>query len=393
MGILSKVLGGAQIVIGAALIATGVGVPAGAFLIASGLGTLATTGMFGSGVANFMNSGWGKGLMAAVAIGGAGMAMYGTTALDANMAEAAASQASDSATALDNANIASFGGAEGAAASEDSALATSNSFLQATNTAGDAAGLQSADLAQISGVNNGSLAQLNAEAPENGGLGASAMQASASQTSADTQAGGSVSLNPKVSPGAPQDANVSGGGGAPGAQPSGLTGVSTSQDTGNLTKIPGQAAGAGGQDASNPANFAQFNAPTSGANSGILDKAAGLLNTRGGSAAVTAGGSLLGGLGQGIMQKQAMEQQEAALQWGNTQWANQSQADKAIAAAAQPVTVPQGYLQRAQQVRNMMAGGVPTPSGPVPTTAMAAPPVPGAAAAAATPQAPRGGVI
>lgn len=65
---------------------------------------------------------------------------------------------------------------------------------------------------------------------------------------------------------------------------------------------------------------------------------------------------MIGGIGNGMAQKQMMEDQLKAAQWGNMQWQNQGQVDKMQAAAAQPITVPQGYLQRAQQTRSLMQG-------------------------------------
>ena len=130
-----------------------------------------------------------------------------------------------------------------------------------------------------------------------------------------------------------------------------------------------------------------------------MDKTSALLNTKGGAAAVQGLGSMAGGLGQGIEEKQAMEQQLAAANWGNTQWANQGQADKAVAAAARPISIPNGYLQRAQQVRAMMGSnsGVPqpggAPSGPVPPQALQGPVANAPVSANASQAVPRGGVI
>jgi hypothetical protein len=131
-----------------------------------------------------------------------------------------------------------------------------------------------------------------------------------------------------------------------------------------------------------------------------------MLNTKGGAAAIQGGLSAVGGLGSGMMQQSAMQKQIAAQQWGNAQWQDPNQVAQFEAAAAQPITVPTGYLQRAQQIRSMMAGGVPTPGGgPVPMSSAMAPPgvggpvpmsamgAPGGAMAAPTAQNPRGGAI
>ena len=72
------------IVVGVVGIATGgLGLLAGGLLIAGGL---AASGVIGGSVGSFMNSGWGKGLMAAATLGSAGVAMFGQTALQAGEA-------------------------------------------------------------------------------------------------------------------------------------------------------------------------------------------------------------------------------------------------------------------------------------------------------------------
>jgi hypothetical protein len=96
------------------------------------------------------------------------------------------------------------------------------------------------------------------------------------------------------------------------------------------------------------------------------------------SAGIQAGGQIISGVGQGIAQNEAIEKQIAAQQWGNLQWQNQSQVDQLQAAAAQPITVPQGYLQRAAAVKGLVAGNAglgPTPGQPIsPFTAAPTPP-------------------
>jgi hypothetical protein len=118
------------------------------------------------------------------------------------------------------------------------------------------------------------------------------------------------------------------------------------------------------------------------AQQGFLGKAVDVLNSKGGAAAITAGGSLLSGVGQGIAQKQATEDAIRASQWANNRWTTPGLSNQAIAASQGNINVPQGYLQRAQAIRSMTANsGVPW-QGPVPPQALpggpgGVPPVPG----------------
>jgi hypothetical protein len=109
------------------------------------------------------------------------------------------------------------------------------------------------------------------------------------------------------------------------------------------------------------------------------------------SAAITAGGSLLGGVGQGIAQKQATEDAIRASQWAPNRWTTPSLSNQAIAASQGNINVPQGYLARAQAIRQLTANaGVPwqgpAQPGPVPGAAGAVPGVPGPVPLAALPK-------
>jgi hypothetical protein len=76
---------------------------------------------------------------------------------------------------------------------------------------------------------------------------------------------------------------------------------------------------------------------------------------------------MLGGIGQGISQKQSMQEQIAAMQWADRSFSDPKQAAQLTSAAAQPITVPQGYLQRAQALRSMTPSSSPQPAA-APTT-------------------------
>jgi len=137
---------------------------------------------------------------------------------------------------------------------------------------------------------------------------------------------------------------------------------------------------------------------------GLLSKGMDLINKNPGVAVVA--GNALSGMASGISQQKQMEQMLAAQQWANTQWHDPTQVAAMESAAAKPITVPQGYLARAQAVRNLLNGNtqqngpvvgpqpataaasaVPNVPGPVPATALnASVPTPASIAAA-----PRGG--
>lgn len=105
----------------------------------------------------------------------------------------------------------------------------------------------------------------------------------------------------------------------------------------------------------------------------MLSKAGDFINKNPGVATVA--GNALSGMAQGASQQKIMQEQIAASQWGNMQWQDPSQVAKLQSAAAQPIGVPVGYLNRAAAVRNLMnnAGGGQTapisgqPTAPAPT--------------------------
>jgi hypothetical protein len=128
-----------------------------------------------------------------------------------------------------------------------------------------------------------------------------------------------------------------------------------------------------------------------GSGGGILSQAMGMINKNPGVAQV--GGSLLSGLASGASQQKQIDAMIQAQEWGNLQWQNQSQVGQMQAAAAKPITVPSGYLQRAQQVQGLMAGNSGIQPGALgPGGALAPPPTPPAMTAPSV-QAPRGGLV
>jgi hypothetical protein len=308
---LGSILG---VVAGVALMATGsgAGIAAGAFLAAGSL----AAGLAGGSIGKFMNSGLMKGLMGAVVLGSAAYAVYGATPTQAGTTEAAQTgQAATAAAPLGAAgsNIISSGDDAQAAA------LTHTSISEAAGMGPEISSIQSTD-PSLAGPLAPSLTAMNAQTIA--GPGAQGSQASAAATAADTAA-------PQAGRGLTGAAGAGPGAAAP--APPAPTSASPPSDV----TPPAAAPAAGG---------------------GFMSKAAGLLDTKGGAAAITGVGSMLGGIGSGIAQKQATEDALRAAQWGNVQWQNQGQVDKMQAAAAAPITVPQGYLQRAQQIRALMQG-------------------------------------
>jgi hypothetical protein len=337
MSFLGKALSVAGIVVGiAAAVATGgtLGILAAAVLAVGGAAKL---GLIKGSVGKFMNSGWGTALMATAALGSAAVAAYGSSALDANAMEAVTQE---NTAALDSTV------AQTAAADSTQAVQTSTSFLQGTDSMADVASIPPPDPASLmnAGVSPQSAQavqqQLSSAAPA--GQNAAAQQAAQAQEEQSTVAntgGGAVGKGPGIGgmtqAQAPADANITGA-----AAPAPGGGANVLDEANNLegtTSVPNPAGAPG--------------APQSG---GWLDKAMKFADTKGGAAAITAGGQMLGGMGAGIGNQAAMEKQIAAQQWATRSYADPRQAGALEASAAAPINMPSGYLARAQALRSMM---------------------------------------
>jgi hypothetical protein len=327
-------------VVGVVLMATGVGVVAGAMLLAS---SLASGGIIGGSIGKFMNSGLGRGLMAAVSLGSMAYAMYGESAL-----QAGAGAANNASAAADlHATVGNTLASDANAISTDAAI-TNSSFLQSAQLSQEVQ--QTAEATNALGeVSQASKIALNAQNAREGGLmGAESSQSSGAATATDAaavksgqglvQPGGSPAGGPGI--GGPRAGVESGATPAAPGTPAANTDLNT---TGTSDVTPPAPAAPGAANAPPPASGW----------GGTLSSA---LNSKAGSAAIQGAGSTLGGIGSGMAQKQATEDALKAAQWGNMQWQNQSQVDAMQAAAAKPITVPQGYLQRANQVKTLMAG-------------------------------------
>ena len=385
------------------------GIIAGALLVAGGA---AQMGVFGSAGKSFMSSGWGQGLMAAAALASAGTSLFGDTAVEANTASGVVNAAANPSVyeAADPAAT-QAAAAAGAGTPLTAANATQQSLSDAIPTATDFTGAAGTG-ASVNSVAAGNGALNTASTPgsvapayNSGPLGADSVQASMGQdtnlqAAANGGNAGGANAGPGLS-GATRLQDAAGDSGATGATATGTEAPPVPDNTTSTESAYDADMQAGGA-ANGAAGPGGPNANASGG-SGWMSN---MLNTKGGAAAIQGGLSAVGGLGSGMMQQSAMEKQIAAQQWGNAQWQDPNQVAQFEAAAAQPITVPTGYLQRAQQIRSMMAGGVPTPSsGPVPMSSAMAPPgvggpvpmsamgAPGGAMAAPTPQNPRGGAI
>lgn len=340
LGGILKIVGGI-----AAIVLSGgtLGVVAGAMLIASGA---ADMGLIGGSLGKFLKSSTFQYMTMAVGLGGAAMAAYGSSAAQAG-ATAAGQTAQAATTPLGAAGqgVLQSGATVGEAADMQGAAMTNMSFLHSADMVSEVAQAQLADPA-LSAVSGVSQATTNAMSQKMMGTGvnAEASQAAAQQTATTEAAGKTLPGGSPAGPGmkamAPQGAGEGGAGVTPGTPAAGALETETPGGTINAS---------GGYDVADSAAPA---AAKSGW-SGVLTNA---LNSKAGAAAIQGAGSMIGGIGNGMAQKQMMEDQLKAAQWGNMQWQNQGQVDKMQAAAAQPITVPQGYLQRAQQTRSLMQG-------------------------------------
>jgi hypothetical protein len=110
---------------------------------------------------------------------------------------------------------------------------------------------------------------------------------------------------------------------------------------------------------------------------GFWDKVGKFADTKAGAAAIQGAGSAIGGLGQGMMQQAAMDKQLAFLREPNASFGGPAAGGVSTASQA-PITVPNGYLQRAQALKTMLgsngAGAVPSASSPVPVWGMGSTP-------------------
>jgi len=357
MGLFSKILPALEVVAGAALMVTGVGTLAGAMLITSGL---ASSGLIGGSIGKFLNSGLGQGLMAAVSLGSTAYAMFGTDALQTSltamkqgvaeevdkMGAQAMVDASQTAAAAGTADLAQTG-----VSFSESAGVNTAGFVD-TSKAVTPAGVPTQQLTNSTAV----MDNINP-------------QANLAQTQALNTAQGAVQPTNGVAaasgqsmPGQGEGGTSSYNGSAPAGntgQPTGNFGTTGSQPTPQLSSNMPDASSptSGAPDAAGHADFTNAEGAEDGAAPGASsgwDKFQKFADTKMGAAAIQAGGSMVGGVGQGMMQQQAMHEQIMAAQQPNRSFGDPQLRSQVLGASAAPITVPQGYLQRAAALKTML---------------------------------------
>lgn len=391
-GILTAVAIVATVVSGGTL-----GIVAGALLAAS---YAANKGWLGKGAQKFAQSGIGKDLTMAIGLASAGIGVAGAMG---------AALPGTSAAAVSSANAA----AEGAGAASESAAASADVAGQAAAASAPAAdlGANVADSAAIA-TPSGTLAQTMSNA--NGVV---------NSTLAGSPEAGLVQGSNTVgaaSDAAAVQAGSAGTGGLPVPPGDAATVAQTNDSLGINTQAQTQSANtAATQNAVNPSTSAGNQAAD--IDESALQKAAASTDTA--PAPVSQGGptpapSMLAKLGTGVKsalstpqgmlmagqaisgwaqgkaQENINQRQLAAAQWGNTQWQDPAQVSQLQAAAAAPINVPMGYLNRAAAVRNLMQSGT-NQTAPLQAAPAPALPTPGAGLASGgpIPAAPRGGAI
>jgi trimeric autotransporter adhesin len=356
-GLLTGVLG--AVMIAAGVLTSEVGVGAG--LIAGGIVMLgqaaAQAGIIGGSAGKFLSGYGGTALALVASLGAAGIASFGASTLAAGQTAAAStissSSAAGAAQATANAGVLADTGAQAgmqAVATDTSFLNTANVTQAVTQMGTDGAGANA--LGQLpSGLTaqqaSAATAQAAGGTAVTSNLGASASQAANAATSQTAQAvtptGGAAAGNTagnittSANAGTPQMVDTSVPNAGAGMQQSMEGAAGGNNPLGAYNSTPPPAAGSGGVGGmlSNAANWA-------GAHPGVLQ----------------AGGQMISGAMQGAAQEKMMQEQIAAQQWGNLQWQQPNQVANMQAAAARPITVPQGYLARAQQLRGLSTQGV-----------------------------------
>jgi hypothetical protein len=385
-------------------IATGgaLGIVAGALLATS---LAAQHGLLGGGLKNFFDSGIGQGLTMAVGLASAATGIYNaatSVASTANTADIAATgDAMQSQTADQLASSVSQQATVAGTDADDAAVTTS-AYPDAPNQAvaqsmqGTAGGLLPEKIASANGLGISSIPGASVDSPP------VTSNVSMAVGDEDIQADVSAASNGPTpgSTGAQAGAAASGGSGTGPAAQAGAA----ADNSDDLSPVDTSKAVAQGQvnDAAAASNEAQV-AGGSNAPQGFLGKAGAFL--KGNSMVAMAGGQALAGLGQGVMQEKATEQQIAAQEFAQRNWENPTLTAAFENAAAAPINVPQGYLQRAAAVRSMISGspngpaGTPAPSAPAPQGQAVAPvgmggsPGGGPVPVLGMNAAPRGGVV
>jgi len=325
MGLLSKIVSGAEVAAGVAMEFVPGMQLAGAALITTGI---ASSGLIGGSVGKFLNSDWGKLAIQAVGLGATAYAAFGQTAADS-------SAAAISQTAQQGADVATGGetAAVGASGASSDVLPTQS----AITTAADGQVVPPTPGSAAIGQTTTQAIQQSAPVSATGAPEANAQQVASTEAAVgETPPGGAPPVNTNPA-GAAQQATG-------GANPSDLTGVDR-YAAGIHEAVPSTTGSTWGDLLKNPQVMA-----------GVAQGGFGLLS----------------GVGKGMMESKAIRDQTAASQAAMNSWGNPTFTAGVENAVSQPSTVPMGYLQRAQALRAMLGsastGGLaPTPGTPPPT--------------------------
>jgi hypothetical protein len=341
------------------------GIIAGAMMAAS---YAASQGWIGGSVGKFFNSSTGHYLTMAVGLASAATSiMANTAAVTATSASATTAGANAAAEGATQAGVDAIGTQANTALAADqadslAAASGAGKIGAETLASNTAAPLVSGSSAQT--MSQGGLSQFSGALNQNSSIPgtlspAQTAAASASNAQVDKTLGFATNSAPDVSGSvsAPSAATQEAGAGQQAGQnlaasqkvvdPNLSTNFSVSADP-NAVATPTQTAQSG-------ANFngAASPGPSTGSQAmGMLSKAGDMIDKHAGLATVA--GNALSGMAQGASQQKMMQEQIAAQQWGNMQWQDPTQVAKLQAAAAQPIGVPVGYLNRAAAVRNLM---------------------------------------
>ena len=391
MGLFSKILPALEVVGGIALIATGAGALAGGLLITQGL---ASSGLIGGSVGKFLKSDVGQGLMMAASLGSTAYAMFGQSALQSAGTELSNTVADQASEAAGQAGASSAGNmVEANQAAADASGSLAKTGVSFSNSVGvNTAAFPDASTAAYNGAPmtemTGSTAVSDNISPQ-----ANLAQTQALNADRGAVAQASGQSMPGMGEGAPSSYN--------GSAPAGNTG----QPTGNFGTTPPQGAAppdslaaptgpnAPTMPSSGPpspdlegASYAQAHGmPYGNPDAAATDTSGGgfgsnllkFANTKLGQSAIQGAGSAIGGLGQGMMQEAAMNKQLNFLREPNQSFGGPA-GQQVLAASQSPITVPSGYLQRAQALKQMLgsngAGAVPSANSPVPVWGMGSTP-------------------
>jgi hypothetical protein len=312
--------------------------------------------------------------------------MFGSSALQAGLTEAQQTEMASDINSVTSQTLAT----NASAISDSTPIATASGMTADAGTAQVAGGLANADTTAAGAATTpGAVATANVPATGNASgnvIGAQGGQAAAANTQNDINAVGNASGHEPL--------GMSGETGSvnSGSPPSGPAATNaavapkepiTGPSPGGVTQSDLTGVTPPGADA-----YKTVPAGSPAPRTGLLGKAADFLtsDSRVGSAAVTGVGNLLGGVGQGIGEKQAMAEQAAAQEYIPRLWQN-SQLTAPLRQPAAPIPVAQGYLARAQAVRNMLSPPLTTITPPV------QPPAPNAALPQPSLNTPIGGMI